>query len=165
MSKQRKKYNPKKIMTTAPDSITDDTASFQLPGKKCSFVHVPSCSLMSNDLRRLGGVYTHRQFIWTTALLVFRINSRGDKAFDVHHVSPADKCRADSIAESVEKAHNDMIAKTPTSEFIAAGWLALPRKEILSSVFLHKLFDKLGVWESYITDNGNVLGGNNAVIN
>ena len=64
---------------------------------------------------------------------------------------------ADQIAESVEEKHNEMIMKCPVDEFLCPAWVAVPRDEIMSSVKIEEIFDGLGVWDDYITDNGYIL--------
>jgi hypothetical protein len=152
-----KKYNPVKRLQKNPHGLVANTAIYQLPEEMCNFIHVPSCSIISAkfDLKALAKVYTNVKFDWVVALVIFRIDSRGDKALDVHHVAPPQACKADLIAESVKAKHLAMIDKADPQEYIAAGWLAIPKEEYLPSTFLYELFNKLGVWENYVTSPAN----------
>lgn len=163
MKKRTKKYNPDKAYQKDPHGTVEDIAIFQLPGQFCSFVNMKTLQLIrprkGRILTPLLRTFTRAEYEWTVAAIVFRINDKGEKALDVHHLAPPFPCKADQIADAVKDKHYEMINKTPTEEFICAGWLATPRDEYHSSVVLLNLFDSLGVWEEYVTNNGNKLKG------
>ena len=165
MKKRTKKYNPNKQSQKDPDGMMENKAIFQLPNRTCSFIDTTTMKIIKplkgQVLTPLANAFTHTEREWTVAAIVFRINSRGEKAIDVHHLVPPFPCKADQIADSVKEKHMSMVDKTPQKEFLATGWLASPRVEYHSSVKLIELFDKVGVWKTYVTHNGYVLGENN----
>lgn len=158
MKKRNKKRDTSKLKKAlfnrqAPD-IIDNSAIYQLPGGKCEFLSLNNKHMSIDALRRVYCDMPHR---WTVALLVFKVSKSGSKTFEVQHVSPPVECKNDAIAESVEAVHNKMIGKCDKKEFVAGGWLAIPRDEIISNNKLMGIFDGLGVWDDYITNNGYVL--------
>ena len=158
MKKRNKKHNPQKLKklmfdSQAPDIIAN-SAIYQLPNNKCEFLSLNNKPMNISALRRVYCDMPHR---WTVALLVFKVNESGSKTFEVQHVSPPAKCRNEEIAESVEAIHNKMMQKCDKKEFVCAGYLAIPRDEIISNTKLMEIFEGLGVWRDYITDNGHVL--------
>lgn len=77
----------------------------------------------------------------------------------MHHVQPAKPCKADLISDSVKVEHQKLINKTDEKEFVCAGYLAIPCDEFLPGKLITDIFDKIGVWRDYITDNGYKLKG------
>jgi hypothetical protein len=157
----KKKYNPNKnLQRLDPDKVVANTAIFQLPEQKNQFFHVPTGKILSGkyvNLKALARVYTNVKFNWVVALVVFKVDSKGDKAMDVHHVAPPMACKADWIEDSVHDIHHEMINKIDDREYLCAGYVAVPREEYLSSADLFKMFDRFGIWEQYITNKGYVL--------
>lgn len=158
MKKRTKKRDTSKLAKIAfknqAPNVIANTAIYQLPGGKSEFLSLDNNHYSIDALRR---VYCDMRHKWTVALLVFKVSERGLKCFEVEHVSPPQACMNDAIADSVEVVHNKMINKCDKKEFVAGGWLAIPRDEILSNVKLMEIFDGLGVWNDYITDNGYKL--------
>ena len=158
MKKRNKKHNKNKLKKLTFDKqaprIIENSAIYQLPGGKCEFLSLDNSPMPVDALRRVYCDMPHR---WTVALLVFKISETGAKTFEVQHVSPPVKCMNDAIAESVEAVHNKMIAKCDPLEFVCGGWLAIPRDEIISNTKLMEIFEGLGVWRDYITNDGYKL--------
>ena len=161
MKKRNKKYNPDKYYQADPASLVKDIAIFQLPEHKCNFVNTKTMSLImapkGHTLTPLAKVFTQAKFNWTIAIIVFRITDKGEKAIDVQHLCPPVACKADDVSDAVKEKHEAMMHKTPDAEFLCGGWLASPTEVYHSSVKLVELFDKMGVWDNYITNNGNKL--------
>lgn len=162
MAKRKiKKYNPLKHEQLNPEKVVENTGIYQLPNNKCEFINTATGDFILNSnkntvggvskSRRLSMVYTQAKFNWTVALLVFTITPKGEKALKVTHVAPPFACKADLIADSIKEQHEKMYNKVNPKEFIAAGWLAIPREEYLSNVTLFNIFDKAKVWDTYIT--------------
>ena len=143
----------KRVMKMTPD-IVANTGIYELPGEKSEFI---SFNDKRYNPKTLMKVYLNPKQFWTVALIVFKINKQGQKAIEVNHVSPPEPCKADLIGDSVKEEHQKMINKCDEKEFLCAGYLSIPRDEILSSKVLTDLFDKLGVWRDYVTNNGYVL--------
>lgn len=158
--KRNKKHNSNKMQRLsfekqAPDIIAN-SAVYQLPCNKSEFLSLNNTQM---DIKVIHRVYCDMPHKWTVALLVFKINEAGSKTFEVQHVSPTIPCMSDAIADSVGAVHNKMMSKCDKREFIAGGWLAVPRDEIISNTKLMEIFDGLGVWDDYITDGGYKLFG------
>ena len=154
MNKRNKKYNGTAKLIAQTDDIIKYTGIYQLPMMKCEFVSFGNHRFHP---KALSHVYCNQEHRWTVALLVFKINARGLKVVSVEYASPPSKCTNDAIAKSVEEKHNLMIAKCDHKEFVCAGWLAIPRYEEIDNKIIMDMFDKLGVWDDYITDNGYKL--------
>jgi len=156
-SKKRiKKRDCTKLIKIQTPQIIDGTGIYELPESNSEFISFDNVQYNHKSLMR---VYCNIKHKWTVALIVFKINSQGFKAIEVEHVQPPHPCLADEIADSVSELHNKMIGKCPENEYLAAGYLAIPRDEFLSSKAITDLFDKIGVWEMYITNNGYKLNG------
>ena len=158
MKKRNKKRDTSKLKKAlfnrqAPDIIAN-SAIYQLPGGKCEFLSLNNKHMNIDALRRVYCDMPHR---WSVMVIVFSIKPNGAKGVEVHHLRPPFEVMADQIAESVEEKHNEMIMKCPVDEFLCPAWVAVPRDEIMSSVKIEEIFDGLGVWDDYITDNGYVL--------
>ena len=102
-------------------------------------------------------MYIDEPHKWSVMVIVFKILESGAKEVKVNHLSPPCEVYADQIAQSVEDEHNKMIEQCPEKEFLCPAWLAIPRDEVISTVKIEELFDKLGVWRDHITDNGYAL--------
>ena len=134
--------------------ILKSSAIYQLPGGKCEFLSLEDKAFSSKSLQR---VYIDEPHKWSVMIIVFKVLESGAKAIDVEHLTPPFSVYADQISDSVEARHDIMINKCDAKEFLCPAWIAMPRDEIMSTVKIHELFEKLGVWKDYVTDNGHVL--------
>lgn len=156
MKKRNKKRNPIKMLSKLTPDIIANTGIYELPESKSEFIAFDNKQYNPRSLMR---VYLNTKQLWTVALIVFKINKQGHKEVTVHHVQPAEPCKADLIADSVKVEHQKLISKTDGKEFVCAGYLAIPRDEFLSGKLITDIFDKIGVWRDYVTNNGYKLKG------
>ena len=158
MRPKSKKYNPNKIKTLEfkkkKPNILDHSAIYQIADNDTGFLSLNNTVMDTDALRRL---YLGAAYQWSVMIIVFSVKPSGSKGVAVNHLRPPFKVTPEEMAASVIEEHNKMIMKCPPDEFLCPAWLAVPRDELISSVEIEQIFNALGVWRDYKTDNGFTL--------
>lgn len=157
MTKKRlKKYNPHKRHQKNPHGVVEDTAIYEMPGKKNEFINTRTglaiTPTSTNAAIKIADTYSKSKFDWTITLLVWWHDDNGNKKFAADDVAPPEPCKADDLKESIEQYHAKMNKRYSNNGKIktAMAWVAVPYKIELSNKFFLEMLERENAWETYL---------------